>query len=181
MKLMRRRTAEILYPSQKSDPIARGFNIFIMTLIFLNVIAVILESVDRLAETYHGFFHGFEVVSILLFTVEYGLRLWACVEKPQYEGFKGRLRYSATPLLVLDLLAILPFYLPMIFPFDLRFLRVLRLTIKSAHSMNLLVKVLTNKKGKPLITILKVLILLVVVSGLIYFIESNDWIGSRAR
>ena len=173
MKPMRLRIAEILYPSHKSDPMSRGFNIFIMTLIFLNVIAVILETMDRFAETYHGFFKWFEVVSIAIFSVEYGLRLWACVEKPQYEGLKGRLRYSVTPLLVLDLLAILPFYLPMIFPFDLRFLRILRLTTKSAHSMNLLVRALINKKGKLLITLLKVLILLVIVSSLIYFIESN--------
>ncbi len=181
MKTIRLRISEILRPSHKSDPVSKSLNIAIVTLIFLNVIAVILESVNRFAEAYSSFFKWFEVVSVVIFSVEYGLRLWTCVEKPQFEGLKGRLRYVFTPLALIDLLSILPFYLPMVFPVDLRFLRVLRLVRvfrilkldKFSQSLNLLGRVLINKKEELIITLSTAIILLVVVSSIIYFIEND--------
>lgn len=181
MKPIRPRIAEILDPSHEGDLLSRCFNIFIIALILLNVIAVILESVNRFAEIYHTFFKWFEFISVVIFSVEYGLRLWTCVERPQYEGLKGRLRYIFTPLALVDLIAILPFYLPMIVPFDLRFLRILRLVrvfrilklAKYSQSINLLGRVLVNKKEELIITLSGALILLVIVSSLIYFIENN--------
>lgn len=181
MNQARLRIAEILKPSHKSDPLSRGFNIFIMTLILLNVIAVILESVNQLAEAYSSFFKWFEVISVVIFSIEYGLRLWTCVERSQYAESKGRLRYMFTPLALVDLLAILPFYLPMIVPFDLRFLRILRLIRvfrilkldKYSQSLNLLGRVLVNRKEELVITFSTSIILLVIVSSIIYFIEND--------
>jgi len=49
-----------------------------MGLICLNVIAVMLETVDSVEMAYRGFFNAFEIFSVLVFTVEYLLRLWTC-------------------------------------------------------------------------------------------------------
>ena len=98
-----------------------------LSLISLNVIAVTLETVENLS-LYSFHFYVFEVFSVAIFTGEYILRVWACTADKNYENpVRGRIKFLVTPLALIDLMAILPFYLPMIFPLDLRFIRVLRL------------------------------------------------------
>ncbi len=176
----RTRLAEILEPGEKSDPLSLGVDGFIITLIALNVGAVILESVDALAAAYSGYFYQFEVFSVAVFTLEYLLRLGVCVELPEYRGpVLGRLRYMVTPLALIDLLAILPFYLHMLIPLDLRFLRMLRLLrffrlfkmVRYLESMQLLGTVVRRKKEELVLTFLVSGILLVLASSLIYFME----------
>lgn len=69
--------------------------------------------------------------SVVVFSIEYGLRLWSAVDDPWQEhhrpAFKGRLRFARTMMAIIDLLAILPFYLALFISIDLRFFRVLRL------------------------------------------------------
>jgi len=181
LRPIRLRIAEVLDPSHKGDRLSRGFNIFIMALIFLNVLAVILESVEEYSENFSSLFIWFELISIIIFSIEYVLRIWACVEYPQFAGLKGRIRYALTPLALIDLLAILPFYLPMVLPFDLRILRILRLVrvfrilklAKYSDSIKLLGRVLIHKKEELVITFSVAIILLVVVSSIIYFIENE--------
>ena len=106
----------------------RNLNILFMGLIFVNVLAVILETEEALYLQYKSYFHWFEVISVAIFSIEYLLRLWSCTENDKYRHpIYGRLRYILTPMALVDLLAILPFYLPMLIPVDLRFLRALRL------------------------------------------------------
>jgi hypothetical protein len=63
-----------------------------------------------------------------IFTFEYLLRLWSCIADPRYtHPIWGRIRFALTPLALIDLIAILPFYLPLLLPIDLRFIRAFRL------------------------------------------------------
>ena len=79
-------------------------------------------------------FHYLEAVSISIFLAEYVVRLWACTADPRYSHpVVGRLRFALTPLLVIDLLAILPFFLPLLGLSDLRFLRAVRLLARAAR------------------------------------------------
>ena len=161
-------------------------NISLMGLIFLNVLTVILETVPSLANTHSHLFKTFEVFSVLVFTIEYVLRVWVCDRNPRYVGIKGRLNFVVSPLLIIDLLSILPFYLPMLIPYDLRILRILRLVrvfrilkiAKYSDSMQLLGKVLINKKEDLVITFTVAIFLLVFASSIIYFIENDSQPGS---
>jgi voltage-gated potassium channel len=105
-------------------------DIGLMTLISLNVLAVILQSVPTLDARFHEYFQAFEIFSVAIFTLEFALRLWVCIERPEYGRrgpMMGRMRYSLTPMALIDLFAILPFYLSALGGLDLRFLRVVRL------------------------------------------------------
>ena len=125
---IKRRTYEILEVASPGDKPSRIFDIFIISLIFLNVVAVVLETVQNLSVLHRSFFRSFELVSVIIFTVEYILRLWSCSVNPKYRNpILGRLRFMLTPLALIDLFAVLPFYLPMVIKLDLRFLRAVRL------------------------------------------------------
>jgi voltage-gated potassium channel len=150
-------------------------------LIASNVAAVILESEPWLGREYLVWFDAFEMVSILLFTLEYGLRVWSAVENGHGRYRRpiiGRLRYALTPLALVDLMVILPFYLVALTPVDLRFLRVFRLLAvfkltRYQASVRLLAAVLRTE-ARPIAAALFVLMmLLIVVSSLAYIAEGH--------
>lgn len=176
------RIFEILEVASAGDLPSRMFDVFIMSLISLNVIAVILESVKNLSSQYMLFFRMFEIFSIAIFTIEYFLRLWTCtIDRRFNHPAIGRLRFAVTPLAIVDLMAILPFYLPMIIPLDLRFVRAVRLFRlfrlfkmgRYSESLKTLGNVLKAKKEELLIAVFVVLILLVIASSLMYFVENE--------
>lgn len=83
-----------------------------MGLIAVNLAAVILETVEPLSASFGAVFHAFEVFSVVVFTAEYLGRVWSIVEDEDFSSpVTGRLRFATKPLLVVDLLAIAPFYL----------------------------------------------------------------------
>ncbi|MCC7410561.1 MAG: ion transporter [Gammaproteobacteria bacterium] len=126
----RRRAYALLNDTATHHHGSRVVEVALVALIVGNVIAVMLESVPALGLSYTIWFRTFEIVSVLLFSVEYLCRLWTSVEDPNghyAHPLRGRLRYALTPLAIIDLLAVLPFFLGMILPLDLRFLRVARL------------------------------------------------------
>lgn len=178
---MKEKFAAALEPAHAGDSLSRSVDTFIISLIFLNVLAVILESVAALAESYAVFFRVFEIFSIAIFTIEYGLRIWTCTVKKRFsKPVSGRLRYAFTPLALIDFMAIIPFYLPIILGVDLRFLRALRLfrlftlfkLMRYSHSLDLIGKVVKEKKEELLVTFAGTMLLLVLASGIIYFIEN---------
>ena len=103
----------------------------IVFLIVTNVIAVALETVPAFAEEWGGALLAFEAVSVLVFTVEYVLRLWCAPEEPltaKRGPVAGRLQFAARPMMIIDLIAFLPAYLVFLLPgVDLRMIRLLRL------------------------------------------------------
>src|SRR5215203_4616922 len=118
----------LLHPELGNTYWDRAFNIFIIVLILLNVIAVMLETVPAIYEPYQHLFHYFDVFSVSIFTIEYFLRVWSCVHDEKYSHpFYGRLRYISSPGAIIDLLAIFPFYLHAFIGLDLRMIRILRL------------------------------------------------------
>jgi hypothetical protein len=103
---------------------------FIVTWVILSVLAVIFESVHSINYHLHSEFIILDTCAVIIFSTEYLMRIYSSPEDPRFQGwFKGRLRCATTPTGIIDLLAILPFYLESLLHhlFDLRFLRVFRL------------------------------------------------------
>jgi voltage-gated potassium channel len=152
-------------------------NVFLMSLITVNVVAVIFESVQPIYAKYETWFEAFEILSVAIFTAEYGARLWACVEaRSGVAHWQQRLRYVVTPMALIDLLAVLPFYLSAFVNLDMRFLRALRLlrVFKlSRHStaMDLLITVVRNELAIVASAMFVMLIIVVVAASGIYLIE----------
>ncbi len=122
----RRRVHEILGSPRPTDRTARLVEGLLIGLIVANVAAFVLGSHRAIEARFGGVLAVFETVSVIVFTAEYVLRLWSCVEATGAEHpWRERFRHALRPLMLVDLLAILPFYLPMIAT-DLRPLRVLR-------------------------------------------------------
>ncbi len=101
---------------------------WIAILIIANLFSMVLEQVPAIFEPYQNWFHAFDVFSIVVFVIEYATRFYLAPEDEEFKN-KGhpRLSYMGSPFAIIDLLAILPFFLQAIVPVDLRALRFLRL------------------------------------------------------
>jgi len=118
----------IMFETPNAPKIHYILDKFIVSLIVASVIAIMLEHVEAIHETYHEEFAIFDQYSVVFFTVEYVLRLFCADLNPVYKGMKWKLlRYMLTPMALVDFFVVVPFYLTFIFELDLRFLRILRL------------------------------------------------------
>ena len=157
----------------------RTFNAFIILLIMANVLAVVLESDKEIGQAHATNFYLFEIFSVFVFTVEYFARAWSCVEMKKYQGqpvYIARLKYLFTPLAIIDLLAIAPFYLAMFFAIDLRYLRLMRMLrlLKLSHyfkGLDLFLTVLAKEIVTIASAILIVVILVILSASLMYTLE----------
>jgi voltage-gated potassium channel len=129
-RTLRLRVAQLLEVDETGDRASRIVDVALMALIVLNIAAITLETDPGIASRFAAELRAFEVFSVAVFTVEYLARLWSCVDLEGADASRPsltRIRYALRPLILVDLLAIVPFYLAFIVPFDLRFLRLLRL------------------------------------------------------
>jgi voltage-gated potassium channel len=127
---VRRRTYEILERGATGDRTSIWVDRLLMALIIINLTAVVLESMPQLAARYGLWFELIEYVSLVVFTVEYGLRLWVAVEHTPHRHLKpavARLKYALSGAGIIDLLAVLPFWFSFLLPAELRVLLVLRI------------------------------------------------------
>lgn len=175
----RRRTYEILEEGDHAQGWPRLINLALMLLVVFNVLAVIMETVESLYAACGPLFEAFNIFSIGIFTIEYILRIWSCTEDPRYRAPQGsRLRFAVTPLAIVDLIAVLPFYLPFVLA-DLRFIRAIRLfrlfrILKLAHysrALQTFDDVLRLKKDELGLMLFTMIILLITSAGLMYEAE----------
>jgi voltage-gated potassium channel len=126
-----------LFGKEPGDRLRLILEVVITGLVIASLMAIILESVPALHDDYHPEFYAFEVIAIAFFSVEYIVRIWCCTEgSPGLPAWRARMRYIFSFYGLIDLLAMLPFYLHALFPeADLRFLRVVRMlrVLKLSH------------------------------------------------
>ena len=126
---LKRRIAEVL-EEQVGDQPGRIVGRLIVLLILVNLVAVTLESVPKLAAEYGTLFSAIEITSLLVFSIEYLLRIWVAGEQPaqrHLDTAKARWRYVRSPAGIIDLLAVLPFWFSFVLPTDLRVLLIFRI------------------------------------------------------
>ena len=163
--------------------IGKVVNFLLVSLVFLNIFAVIIQTEKGIALKYNTLFTVLEIISVVFFTIEYMLRAWVSnLHRTYNHAVLGRVKYMLSPIAIIDLLAILPFYLILVFPIDfkfitiLRFFRLLRVFKLKRYSkaLHTLWHVIVDKKEELVITFVTILGLLIVSSSLMYYIEHNS-------
>jgi len=149
---------------------------FIYLLIVVNVLAMILESHLNIRLRYGGFFSIFELISIVIFSLEYSYRV---VYNYKISGKKGISSYVFSFFGMIDLISILPFYLGNIISLDGRFIRILRLFRltrifklgRNNSSFKLFIKALSAVKNELLFTLFLSIIIILFSASAIYYLE----------
>ncbi len=171
----------VYYFLEPGDDTGRAVDVAIIVLIFLNIVALILETVESVYSLHSASFALFERFSIAVFSLEYVLRVWSCTTNPRFAApGTGRLRFIVSPLGIIDLLAILPFFLPF-FGVDLRFVRTVRLLrifrivklARYSRALRLLGHVVSERKEELLSIFFVLMTLLVIASSLMFFAEHS--------
>jgi voltage-gated potassium channel len=181
---VRRRVYEILHNPRSGDGCGRAIGLGLLLLIAANVTANIVETDAKIAAAAPEFFRIFELVSVVIFTIEYLLRLWSSVEDPRFAGRAGRLRMLLSPMALIDLAAIAPFYVTLVAPssIDMRYLRVLRLlrifrllrSRRVAESFGMLTRVVQAKRVEIGVTVAVVGAAMLLSAGAMYMVERGQ-------
>ena len=115
----RQRAFQILEHGRRREPASRVVDWLLVGLIVGNVATAIAQTVPDIAERHGAGLQLFDRLSVLVFAIEYVVRLWTAPEHPllrQYGAWGARLRFAATPLMIIDALALLPLLLELLFP-----------------------------------------------------------------
>lgn len=178
---LRKRVWEIVEVAAQGDQASRVFDISILLLILLNVIVAVVDTVPSIALKLGVWLDWFELVSVLVFSIEYGARVWSCVESDDVQTpFWGRVVFALRPMLLMDLAVVLPFYFPF-FGLDLRPLRALRLLriLRVAKigryfpALRAIHRVVESKREELVITTMLLLLLLVFSSSVLFYAEND--------
>lgn len=169
----RKKSFEIIF--EADTPAGKWFDIVLIICILLSVTVVMLDSVSSVGSKYGKLLYALEWFFTILFTVEYIMRL-ICVGRP--------IRYAVSFFGIVDLLAILPTYISLIF-FGSRYLSVVRVlrvlrvfrVLKLGHHTKeaaVLRRALYASRRKILVFLFAVLTLVVIIGSLIYVIEGRQ-------
>jgi voltage-gated potassium channel len=166
-----------------TEPASRFCEIFIASLVILNVVAIILESVPSIHEEWAQFFHFFDLFSVVVFSLEYVLRVWSYAQKFAHEGgsaWEGRKSYVFSFFGLVDFFSTVPFYLQLLFPgADLRVLRMFRLLrifklSRYNSAMDDMFEAIKSERDSFSSALFLLLISCLLFSSLIYIIEGHD-------
>ena len=181
--MVKRKAFEIINSTnRRGKPLSLTFDIFIVTLIITNVAALMTATMENLPIWLMEFLGWFEIFSVAVFTFEYALRIWVSdLLFPDLPKAKARLKYIFSFMALIDLFAILPFYIPFLIPIDLRVLRTVRLfrlfrlfkLNRYTHSLNTIAEVF-KRKASSLISSLFVVFILMLISAVIMYNVEHD-------
>ncbi|MCZ4695489.1 ion transporter [Ancylomarina euxinus] len=179
---MKSRIYELVEKGSHGRRLNQMFDNFIMSLIVMSLVSIILESIPDVHSKYSEILYGFNILSIGIFTIEYFMRIYVSdVTHPSETRLKSASKFIFSTYGLIDLLAILPFFLPMLIKIDLRFLRALRLTRflrilklnRYNDSLNLIWAVIKEKKSELAVTGFLTFLILMIASFLMYHIEGD--------
>lgn len=174
---MMRRVFHVISGNDPKYLPSRVFDCTIIILILVNVLLLILDTFSGFSEKTRLVFRGIETLSVIIFSVEYLLRIWVsrCMY-PTLKPLSARIKYIASGMAIIDLLAILPFYLPLLIPIDLRVLRTVRLLrLLRILKVNRYTSALTTigtvlkKKAPQLISAIFVVLILMIIASILMF------------
>lgn len=172
---------DVVQPDNENSFFSRLFDRMITVLILVSVVTVFAVTFD-LPENVRDILEVVESIASIVFTVEYLLRIWTADKLyPKMSSVKARIRFVISIMAIIDLLAIMPFWLPKVFPGSLlgmralrlvRLLRILKLNryFNAARSLG---DVIAGKKNELVGSAFFVLLLMMVSSLLMYAVEHD--------
>ena len=127
---LRRRVYLALEQGPVGESMAAVVDRLLIALILVNLVAVVLESVPSIEARYLTLFDTIEYISLVVFTLEYALRLWSAIEHGPHHHLvpaQARLKYALSAPGIVDLISVLPFWLALVLSTDFRFILVFRM------------------------------------------------------
>lgn len=170
----------ILIKNDLHNPYTKYFDVAIVSLICLSIFLLVFETEKSIFSVKPQMFYYLEFLTVLAFTIELFARLWSCTLSDKYSNkITGRIKFFFTPLMLIDFLAILPFYLPLIghnllFLRMLRMLRILFRIIKLTRycpGINMIARVLSRTKRELSILFIILVMIVIIISSITYHTE----------
>ena len=160
-------------------PTTHKYGVFIHSLIFLNIIVSIVIMFLQTEKALSDYFKIFEIINtinVILFTMEYVLRIY-CIN---YNHKISRFKFAFTPFMIIDFIVILPYYLSLL-NLDLGFLRALRVirifklfrVVKYAEFDNLLFSILREKKEEFIFIFVGLSVVVLTLTPIVYHFEKD--------
>ena len=181
MEKTKKRIFHIIQIGTNDDFLSRAFDIFIVVMIFLNLFVTLFATFD-VADNYKAVINVIEWVTVIIFTIEYLLRLWtASYLFPKKSFWGAKLAFVVSFYGLIDLLSILPTYLPIVFPAGavafrmFRVIRIFRLFKINAKydAFNVITDVLKEKRKQLFSSLIMILILMIAASLCMYSLENE--------
>lgn len=178
---LRLKTYQLLESETSSSTSAKIVTWFLIILIITNVAATIAASERDYFSLYKDTFILFETTSLLIFSIEYLMRVWCSVESKKYNNkprFKSRINYIFTPMALIDLMAILPFIIALFFALDLRALRLIRVLrlLKITHyfkGFDIFATVIIKESRSIMAAMIVMFFLIIIAASIMQFIEGK--------
>ena len=124
---LKNRVFKIIESPDNNNIANKVFEIIIVSLIVVSMVLIIADTF-QISDGLREIFHIIEIFTLIVFTLEYIVRLWtADLIFPEKKPSMSRLKYAVSFMALVDLFSIFPFYIPFIIPLDLRVLRTLRI------------------------------------------------------
>lgn len=179
IKSIKKRIVEIIESPNDETFESKVFDISITSLIIINVILVIIDTFDISGEL-RAAFNVIEIFFIIIFTLEYAVRVWTADEIfPNNRPIISRIKYIFSFMALVDLISILPFYIPFIIPHDFRVIRMLRVTRlmrlfkinRYTSTFSTILTVFKRKMAQLISSLFIILLLMIIVSVVMFNIE----------
>jgi len=173
-RTLRQKVNALMNDTPTSGRLHHQLDLIFVMIIISSVLAVFLETIPSIHDPLKTQFHWFDTISISIFTIEYLLRLYAAPERdPTRSGVAGRLHFMKTPGSLIDLIAILPYYLQFILPVDLRFIRILRvlrvLKLTRYNTALTTFSMVLNREKRAFSAAMFITVLITILSGAIVY------------
>ena len=178
---LRLQAYKLLESETSSSTVAKLITWLLIILIITNVAAAIIASEPDYYILYKDAFIQFEMISLLIFCIEYLIRVWCCVENTKYKKLsklKARINYIFTPMALIDLIAILPFIIAMFLAVDLRALRLIRVLrlLKLTHyfkGFNVFIVVIIKESKSIMAAMMVMLFFIIIAASIMQFVEGK--------
>jgi len=178
IKFTKQRIFEIIETTRDDDRAGKIFDIFLLSVIIINMVLVVADTF-KITHTLHEIFHIIEIICVIIFIIEYIIRIWTCdLMYPDMKKWKARFKFVFSFMAIIDLLAIFPFFM-LIMAVDLRILRILRIfrllrffkINRYFTTFNTIGNVFKKKMSQLLSSVFIIFMLMVIVSVLMYNVE----------